>query len=335
VDKHILITGGAGFIGLALAKAALQRNARVTMLDNFSRGRRDADFAALLDHVTVIDHDLTTPIPDRFLDQEYSAVYHLAATVGVQQSNTAPQRVLRNNLLSTIHLLDWCARVRPQALFFSSTSEVADGSVRVGLAELPTGEDLPLVIDAPQRPRSAYAASKLAGELLFLNYARAYDLRVRIGRYHNVYGPRMGYEHVIPQLIERALDQHNPFTVYGVQQCRAFCYIDDAVQATLALMELDTDTPLVVNIGNSQEITQIGDLAQSICKLVGFVPDIRESPAPSGSPDHRCPDISRLYELTGYRPAITLEEGLQRTFSWYQDDWQQKRKKNEEELSCE
>ena len=328
MHERILITGGAGFIGFALARAALERGAKVTLLDNFSRGQRDTAFVALRDRVTVVEHDLTLPIPNNLLEESYTAVYHLAAMVGVQRSNTLPYLVLRTNLLCTMHLLDWCIHARPHALFFSSTSEVADGAVRVGLAELPTSEDLPLVIDAPQHPRSPYAASKLAGELLCLNYARVYGLRLRIGRYHNIYGPRMGYEHVIPQLMVRAFKRQNPFPVYGTHQYRAFCYIDDAVQATLALMQLDTEDCLIVNIGNDRQVTQIGDLARSILALTDFAPEIEEAPAPSGSPDRRCPDISRLYTLTGYRPTVLLDAGLERTFSWYHNEWNHKHEGN-------
>lgn len=322
--ERILITGGAGFIGFALAEAAVARGMDVTILDNFARGRQDAAFIALRKHVHVVDHDLTQPIPDQLLGRDYAAVYHLAAMVGVAQSATSPHTVLRTNVQSVIHMLDWCQRVRPTAIFFSSTSEVADGAVRVGLADLPTGEDLPLVIDAPQRPRSAYAISKITGEMLCLHYARAYGLRVRIGRYHNIYGPRMGYDHVIPQLVVRALERHDPFTVYGPRQYRAFCYIDDAVRATLVLTALDTEEPLLVNIGNDQEMIQIAELAQLILSLAGFCPEIAEVAAPAGSPDRRCPDISRLTMLTGSHPLVPLSQGLRQTFAWYQAAWQQR-----------
>jgi len=322
VAERVLITGGAGFIGLALARAALDRGAQVTLLDNFSRGRQDVAFFELRNRVRVVDHDLTRPFPNQLLEDAYSAVYHLAAVVGVQQSNTAPQQVLRTNLLSTIHLLDWCERARPAALFFSSTSEVADGAVRTGLAELPTSEDLPLIIDEPLRPRSSYAMSKIAGELLCVHGARSCGIRVRIGRYHNIYGPRMGYDHVIPQLIIRALEQCDPFVLYGPHQCRSFCYIDDAVRATLELMDLTEEELLLVNIGNGQEMTRIADLAQSILKLANFSPQIASMSAPPGSPDRRCPDVTRLMTLTGYQPHVPLSVGLQKTFAWYQHAWQ-------------
>ncbi|GAB4195210.1 MAG: NAD-dependent epimerase/dehydratase family protein [Roseiflexaceae bacterium] len=323
--ERILITGGAGFIGLALARAALERGNLVTLLDNFARGRQDAAFAELRGHVQVIDHDLTRPLPEHLPGGPYSAVYHLAAVVGVQQSNTAPQHVLRTNLLSTLHLLDWCERARPAALFFSSTSEVADGAVRTGLAELPSGEDLPMVIDEPLRPRSGYAMSKMAGELLCIHTARAYGIRVRVGRYHNIYGPRMGYDHVIPQLIVRALEQSDPFVLYGPQQYRSFCYIDDAVRATLDLMELAEEQPLLVNIGNGQEMTQLADLAQAILTLANVAPQIQPLPAPPGSPDKRRPDTTRLTALTGYQPQVPLAVGLQHTFAWYHHAWQTER----------
>jgi UDP-glucose 4-epimerase/UDP-glucuronate decarboxylase len=323
VGARVLITGGAGFIGAQLARSLLEHGAQVTLVDNFSRGRMDDDLRAVLESATLIDYDLTLPIQDDAIGAGYTHVYHLAAVVGVQQTNAAPHHVLRTNLLSTIHILDWCARNPPEALFFSSTSEVADGSVRAGIASIPAPESAPLTIDAPRQPRAAYATSKIAGELLCWNYARAYGFPACIARYHNVYGPRMGHEHVIPQLIERALQGCDPFVIYGSRQRRAFCYIDDAVDATLRLMALPFEGPQVVNIGNDEE-TQIADLATKILELVGFAPRLQSAPASPGSPDRRCPDLTLLRALTGYRPTIGLEAGLARTFEWYQMDWERR-----------
>jgi UDP-glucuronate decarboxylase len=324
VGKRVLITGGAGFIGLNLTRALVARGYQVTIIDNFSRGTLDPEFQELQPHIELFQHDLTQPIPDQCLGTptSYDQVYHLAAVVGVATSNTRPEYVLRTNLLATINLLDWCARRPPGRLFFSSTSEVADGAVRLGLTSMPVGEQVPLLVDDPLKPRFSYAMSKMSGELLCLHYARAAGFAVRVGRYYNVYGPRMGYDHVIPQFIVRALSQQNPFSIYGAYQRRSFCYIDDAIDVTIRLMELDTDQPLIVNIGDDRETTRIIDLARRLLAIAEVTPELDVQPPPPGSPELRHPNIEQLRRLTGYQPQVDLDHGLRLTYQWYRQEWQ-------------
>ncbi|MFF5126123.1 NAD-dependent epimerase/dehydratase family protein [Streptomyces syringium] len=317
--KKILITGGAGFIGLHLA-GKLAATCDVTLLDDFSRGRSDERLAALLDRVTLVEHDLTTPVPDGLLADDFTEVYHLAAVVGVVHSNEEPQRVLRTNLLATVHLLDWFTTLTGATLCFASSSEAYAGSVEAGVAEVPTTEDVPLVVSDPTVARSSYGFSKIAGELLCRNYARAYGFPLRMVRFHNIYGPRMGYEHVIPQFIERLLGGADPFPVYGADQSRAFCYVDDAVDAITALTALPTKETLLVNIGNDREEVLIEDLASKVFETVGRRPALDLHPAPPLSPGRRLPDLTRLRELTGYTPKVDLSEGLRRTYEWYARD---------------
>lgn len=322
MPEKILITGGAGFIGLHLA-AELAPHHDVTLLDDFSRGRRDTLLDSLLDRVTLVEHDLTTPIPDTLLPDDFDTVHHLAAVVGVVHSNEEPQRVLRTNLLSTVHVLDWFTG-RPgtsgATFCFASSSEAYAGSVAAGLAALPTGEDVPLLVPDPEVPRSSYGFSKIAGELLCRTYAGVHGFALRMVRFHNVYGPRMGYDHVIPQFIERVLAGADPFAVYGGDQTRAFCHVDDAVAALVALAGLPTKETLLVNIGNDSEEVRMDDLARMVFETAGRTPRIAAHPAPPLSPQRRLPDLTRLRELTGYRPAVDLREGLRRTYAWYAHD---------------
>jgi UDP-glucose 4-epimerase/UDP-glucuronate decarboxylase len=166
-------------------------------------------------------------------------------------------------------------------------------------------------------PRASYALSKMATELLLRHYSRSHGFAARITRYHNVYGPRMGYDHVIPQFIERLLAGEDPFTIYGAYQSRAFCYVDDAVEATMRLAALRTADPVVMNIGNDREELQIVDLARRLFDVAGRSPALRIEPPPPGSPERRQPDIGRLRELTGFEPRVQLDEGLRRTYAWY------------------
>jgi UDP-glucuronate decarboxylase len=321
--EKILITGGAGFIGLNLARALVAREAQVTLVDNFSRGALDADLQALLPHVHLIEYDLTKPICNGVIGNDYTQVYHLAAVVGVGTSNQAPHRVLRTNLLTMLNVLDWCAQLSKLVVCFASSSETYAGSIHCGQASIPTPETVPLTIAHPAIPRFSYAASKIIGELLFLNYGRAFGFTVRIVRYHNVYGPRMGYAHVVPQFVQRIVARQNPFNIYGAYQSRAFCYVDDAVEATIQLMELPTAEPLIVNVGNNREEIQIKDLAHKLFTIADFYPDLKINPPPPGSPERRCPNIDYLQRLTDYEPMVDLESGLRRTYHWYRQDLKQ------------
>lgn len=315
--ERVLITGGAGFVGLHLARRLLRQGAEVTLLDDFSRGRADDDLRAVGGAVELVEHDLTAPIPRGLLRGTFDSVYHLAAVVGVQRANEAPAQVLNVNLRSALHVLDWCRSHPPRAVFLSSTSEVADGAARLGLSAFPTPEELPFVLPDPALPRASYALSKVAAETLFRQCAG--EFRVRIGRYHNIYGPRMGNEHVIPQFVNRALDRCDPFPVYGASPHRAFCYIDDAVDATVALMELDDDRPVLANIGNDREEIQIGRLAERVVALAGYQPVMKPFDAPAGSPERRLPDLTVLRETVGFEPRVDLDTGLRATFGWYAD----------------
>ncbi|MBD0695614.1 NAD-dependent epimerase/dehydratase family protein [Streptomyces sp. CBMA123] len=316
--KKILITGGAGFIGMHLARRLADEH-DVTVLDDFSRGRQDDELDELRSKVTVFTHDLTLPLPAG-LPRDFDEVYHLAAVVGVVYSNQEPQRVLRTNLLSTIHVLDWFKELDGATLCFASSSEAYAGSVTAGVAPVPTPEDVQLVVSDPTVARSSYGFSKIAGELLCRNYAQAYGFPLRMVRFHNVYGPRMGYEHVIPQFIERLLGGADPFEIYGADQFRAFCYVEDAVAAIAALTALPTEDTLLVNVGNDREEIRIDDLARVVFDVVDRHPALDVHPAPPLSPERRVPDISLLRSLTGYEPKTDLREGVRRTYEWYARD---------------
>ncbi|MFE0424388.1 NAD-dependent epimerase/dehydratase family protein [Streptomyces sp. NPDC058953] len=314
MSERALITGGAGFIGLHLARELVRNGTDVVLLDDYSRGRPDDEFTAVSRDARVVQHDLRLPIPDDLLPG-VDHVYHLAAKVGVSTSNRAPGDVLRTNVLATMNVLDWCLRHSPEALFLSSTSEVGDGAVRSGLATLPAPESVPYVLPDPALPRAAYSLGKVVSEALLLHGGG--DFRVRIGRYHNVYGPRMGYAHVIPQFVERLLDGETPFRLYGAHQTRSFCHIDDAVSATTALIRLPGDEPLIANIGNDTEEISALTLAERLFAIAGRHPAVEIHEPPPGSPDRRLPDLRVLSAATGYTPKVDLDTGLRQTYEWY------------------
>ncbi len=313
--ERYLVTGGAGFIGLHLVRYLCAQGAEVVVLDDFSRGRRDAELAAVARDVEVVTHDLTTPVPGGLLRGPFDGVFHLAAVVGVHRANTEPARVLDVNVRAVLHLLDWCRTARPGALFLSSTSEVGDGAGGSGLARYPIPENVPFVLPDLAAPRSAYALSKAVAEALVLAHRDLF--RVRIGRYHNIYGPRMGHDHVIPQFVTRALARTDPFPIYGATQSRAFCHVDDAVRASVALLRLPAAQPRLANLGNDREEIKIDQLAARVVGLAGYDPVLVAHDPPAGSPERRLPDLTTIRALTGYEPRVDLERGLRATFDWY------------------
>jgi UDP-glucuronate decarboxylase len=168
-------------------------------------------------------------------------------------------------------------------------------------------------------PRCAYAISKLLGEAAFVHSARASGLSAVVGRFHNIYGPRMGTDHVIPEMALRAMKGEDPFRVPGADQYRAFCYVDDAVEAMVSLMAEDRAVGEIVHIGDDTAETNIGDLAKLVCRVAEVHPTLLPEPAPPGSVGRRCPDLTKLRELTGCEPGVPLEEGVVRTIRWYRD----------------
>ncbi|GAA1933377.1 NAD-dependent epimerase/dehydratase family protein [Nocardioides marmoribigeumensis] len=314
---RVLVLGGAGFIGVHLSRRLLAEGADLTIVDDFSRGQDDPELAAIRDHpaVTVVSADLTSPATWAALPHGWDQAYLLAAIVGVRNVERDPARVLRVNTLSVLHLLDW-VRGEPR-VFFSSTSEVYAGGVDAGIVPVPTGEDVPVMIEDVRSPRFAYAISKLLGEAAFLHAATPTGVRAVVGRFHNVYGPRMGCDHVVPEMALRAMGGEDPFLVPGADQYRSFCFVDDAVDAVVRLMADDRAVGQVVHIGDDTEETNIGDLAKLVCRVADVSPRILPRPAPPGSVHRRRPDLSRLRSLTGYEPATSLEEGVERTVAWY------------------
>jgi nucleoside-diphosphate-sugar epimerase len=320
---RVLVLGGAGFIGGHLAARLAEEDHDLTLVDDLSRGRADAALEALRARPNVRFHqaDLTTPGALDTLAREWDQVYMLAAVVGVRNVERDPARVLRTNTLALQHLLDWLPGAG-ETLFFASTSEAYAGAVALGLAPVPTPESVPLALPDAGAPRAAYAISKIVGEAMVIQAGRARGTRWVIGRYHNVYGPRMGIDHVIPELALRAIRREDPFRLYGAAQRRAFCYVTDAVEATLRLTATEGAWGSVVNIGNDSEETVIEDLASLVLRKAGYAATIERVPAPAGSPERRCPDLGRLRALTGFVPKVTLETGVAQTYDWYRVWWE-------------
>ena len=321
--REVLVTGGAGFIGVHLARAlARVPDTRVLVVDNLQRGQLDANLRALLSlpNVALVQADLTEPdafdvdIPPRPFDE----VYHLAAVNGTSAFYADPLGTLRTNTLSLINLIDWLAQLeRKPSLLFTSSNEAYAGLEALGKLPLPTPEGVPLVVADPYNPRWSYGASKLVGELLVINAARQLCVQAVIVRPHNFYGPRAGSGHVIPELISRILAREDPFKVSGYDQSRSFCYVDDAIDAMIRCMAQASVHPPTIHIGSSEE-TPIPELARRLFAIADWTPhEIEMAPAPAGSVRRRLPDVRRARDLTGWEASTSLDVGLRATFEWY------------------
>ena len=301
---RVLILGGAGFIGYHLASALVQVGHEVQIVDDLSRGAWDAPMQRL--HADVSVADLTTAAwPDGRWDQ----VYLLAAVVGVPNVEKNPLRAIEVNARIVLRALRWLRHRPGQRLFFASTSEAYAGTD----VPIPTPEDVPVSIRDVSERRAAYAASKIFGEVALLQSAA----RVTIGRFHNIYGPRMGTDHVIPNLCAQFARRDDPVRLFGPECHRAFCYITDAVRAMRALMDAPEAVGQIVNIGDDREETSVVELARMLTELTGFQPRLDAQPAPKGSVLRRCPDLTRLRAWTGYEPQVALADGLKETYAWY------------------
>ncbi|MBI4571334.1 MAG: NAD-dependent epimerase/dehydratase family protein, partial [Chloroflexi bacterium] len=228
--------------------------------------------------------------------------------------------VLRNNLLVTLKLVDWLrvADWRPAVVVFASSSEAYAGAVTLGVAPVPTPEDVPLVVVNPRNPRWSYGGSKLADELIALNGLRDVGIPPLLARYHNVYGPRMGFDHVVSEFCLRAARRETPFRVFGAEQTRTYCYVDDAVDATVRLAASPEAYGLTVNVGApGPEVTAL-ELAQELFDLIGWHPPVELHPAPAGSVERRCPNLGLLTQLVGFTPLHDLRTGLATTYEWHE-----------------
>ena len=321
--KKILITGGTGFIGYHLAKRLADEDCSITIVDNFFRSEHDADLITLLKkpNIKLIEKDLTIKESWDEIGTGYDYVYHLVGINGTKLFYEMPYEVLRIGIMTILNALDWFRTTNgnPKAkILYTSSNEVYAGALEAyGKLPIPTPENVPLIIIDPYNPRWSYAGQKLIGEMFFIHYAKAYNLRMSIVRPHNFYGPREGYLHAIPEIIGRVSNKIDPFPIWGADETRSFCYIDDAVLAIQTVMESNKTDGGTYHIGTNKE-TSIKDLVESIFRLMKWHPkslDIKKSP--EGSTKRRLPDVSKIKTDTCWESKIDLEEGLQKMIVWY------------------
>jgi nucleoside-diphosphate-sugar epimerase len=313
---RVLVTGGSGFIGSGLVKALLSAGCSVRVLDDNSRGnpRRLTDVA---NNIEFIAGDIRDAAVVEAAARGMDEVHHLAFVNGTEFFYTEPDLVLDVGVRGMINVIDACRKLDVGTLVLASSSEVYQTPPKI-----PTDENAPLTVPDVLNPRYSYGAGKLISEVMAINFGRKFFERVLIFRPHNVYGPDMGWEHVIPQFALRLhkLAQAQPaghlrFAIQGSgEETRSFCFIDDLVAGVMAMREKGEHLG-IYHVGTCEEVA-IADLARRIAAHAAREIELAPGSARPGGAIRRCPDISKLAKL-GYKPRVPLDEGLRTTLDWY------------------
>lgn len=314
--KRVLVTGGTGFIGSALVRGLLDAGAEVRSLDNDSRGAF-SKLGTAQAHIERITGDIRDAATVRDAVRGVQCVCHLAYINGTEFFYSRPELILEVATKGMMNVLDACIAEGVAELVLASSSEVYQAP-----PVIPTDESAPLVVPDVLNPRFSYGGGKIISELLAVNYGRKFFERTLIFRPHNVYGPDMGREHVIPQFILRMKEcvDRQPggivqFPIQGTgEETRSFIYIDDFTRALLRVLE-EGEALGIYHIGTEREIS-IRDLALQVARACGREIEVVPGALLAGSTPRRCPDIHKLRQL-GFEPAVSLEEGLRRTAEWY------------------
>jgi nucleoside-diphosphate-sugar epimerase len=312
-----LVSGGAGFIGSALTRKLAADGHEICVLDDMSRGRLDRLNGIGCDFV---HGDIRDPATVTRAMQGCDGVVHLAYLQGTQTFYAEPRLVLDVALRGILNVLGACEATGCGELLLVSSSEAYQVAPVV-----PTPEDIPLTVPDVLNPRYSYGGGKIASELAALAWARAGVLdRLIIARPHNIYGPDMGREHVIPEFCLRMneLTREQPSGIIGFpiqgtgQETRSFCYIDDCV-TQLALL-LDRGEPMgVYHVGTMDEHT-IAQVAHVVASRYDRKIKVIPGTLPKGSPPRRLPDTAKITALGANSDPVSFEAGLAETVEWYQ-----------------
>ena len=305
--KRVLVTGGAGFLGSHLCRRLLAEGNEVLCVDNFYTGTRD-NIMEMMDHphFEMQRHDVTFP-----LYVEVDEVYNLACPASPIHYQNDPVQTTKTSVHGAINMLGLARRTGAK-IFQASTSEVYGDPKVHPQAETYRGSV------STTGPRACYDEGKRCAETLFFDYLRQHNLRIRVARIFNTYGPQMLPDdgRVVSNFIVQAL-QGKPITLYGDgQQTRSFCYVDDLIEGFIRLMAADDAVTGPINLGNPNEFT-IRQLAETVLKLTGATSELIEKPLPEDDPTQRCPDISLAEKTLNWRPTVELEEGLERTIAYF------------------
>jgi UDP-glucuronate decarboxylase len=306
--KKILVTGGAGFIGSHLCKKLLDEGNEVVCADNFYTGNK-TNVLSLLENKNfeLLRHDVTFP-----LYIEVDEIYNLACPASPVHYQSDPVQTIKTSVHGAINLLGLAKRTNAKILQ-ASTSEIYGDPEVHPQPESYWGKVNPIGI------RSCYDEGKRCAETLFFDYHRQYDVRIKVARIFNTYGPNMRPDdgRVVSNFIVQAI-QGKDITIYGDgSQTRSFCFVDETVTGLISLMNSGDDVAGPVNLGNPSEFTMI-ELAQLVLELTDSPSTLTFHPLPGDDPRQRKPDISLAKELLKWEPTVSLRDGLIETIAYFQ-----------------
>jgi len=307
---RILVTGGAGFIGSFLCERLLESGAEVLCVDNFFTGRR-SNVAHLLDNprFEILRHDVTVP-----LFVEIDQIYNMACPASPIHYQFDPVQTTKTSVHGAINMLGLAKRTRAKILQASTSEVYGDPEIHPQREEY-WGNVNPIGI------RSCYDEGKRCAETLFFDYHRQHNVKIKVARIFNTYGPRMHPNdgRVVSNFIVQAL-RGEDITLYGDgQQTRSFCFVSDLVDGLVRLMNSDDAVTGPINLGNPGEFT-MRQLAETVLELTGSKSAIVNRPLPSDDPRQRQPDISKAKAALGWEPAIPLAEGLRPTIEYFRNE---------------
>ncbi len=307
LERRILVTGGAGFIGSFLCERLLETGANVICADNFFTGTR-SNVEHLLGHrrFELMRHDVTFP-----LYVEVDEIFNLACPASPIHYQYDPVQTTKTSVHGAINMLGLAKRVKAKILQASTSEVYGDPAVH------PQPEEYWGNVN-PIGPRSCYDEGKRCAETLFFDYYRQHKLRIKVARIFNTYGPRMHPNdgRVVSNFIVQALKGED-ITLYGSgEQTRSFCYVDDLVRGLMSLMDSPDTVTGPINMGNPGEFT-IRQLAEEVIALTGSKSKLVFLPLPQDDPRQRQPNIDKARELLGWEPAVQLREGLTKTIAYF------------------
>src|SRR5436190_2350270 len=307
--ERILVTGGAGFLGSHLCDRLVARGQDVICVDNFFTSQKsNIEHLLRRPNFELIRHDVTHP-----LWLEVDEIFNLACPAAPGHYQYNPIKTIKTSVMGAINMLGLAKRTKAKILHASTSEVYGDPDVH------PQPEDYWGHVN-PIGLRSCYDEGKRCAETLFFDYRRQHNLRIKVARIFNTYGPRMHPNdgRVVSNFIMQAL-RGAPITVYGDgKQTRSFCYVDDLIEAFVRLMATPDDFTGPVNLGNPEEFT-ILELARKVIANTGSRSEIVFKPLPSDDPMQRQPDISLARQMLQWEPAVALNEGLRRTISYFRD----------------
>ena len=307
-DRRVLVTGGAGFIGSHLCERLLARGDEVLCVDNFFTATRP-NVSGLMSNsrFELVRHDVSFP-----LYVEVDKIYNLACPASPIHYQFDPVQTTKTSVHGAINMLGLAKRVKAKILQASTSEVYGDPTVH------PQTEDYWGHVN-PIGPRSCYDEGKRCAETLFFDYRRQHNLKIKIARIFNTYGPRMHPNdgRVVSNFVVQAL-QNKDITVYGDgSQTRSFCYVDDLIDGLVRLMETSDDVVGPFNLGNPEEFS-VRELAETIIALTGSSSRIVHRPLPEDDPKQRRPDISKAQAILHWQPKTSLRDGLMKVVVYFE-----------------